>query len=161
MRNFVRLATLMAAAAAIAGCSYQTTHAPNRASPEQLAMEESVMFVRPDRYTILGTRSISDYVEITYERSHVNQAGQTVVELGLRNRGGQRWYDKKGPNVALSVKTTFYDAAVTADGPSGPPLYETNWQPVSVPRGDTAHYKAACPVSEGVHYQVLISELRR
>lgn len=142
------------------GCSYHTTHPARKVSAAELAREESVMFLRPDRYTLLGTRSVSDYIEITYERAGINDAGQYVVEIGLRNRGGQHWYDKSGPGVALSVKSSFYDQPVTGAGPAGPPVYETNWRPVPIPRGQTGHYEAVCPVQSGRYYQVLITELR-
>ena len=143
-----------------AGCSYHTSHPGQRVSADELAREESVMFLRPDRYTLLGTRSVSDYVEITYERVTINESGQSVVEVGLRNRGGQHWYDKSGPSVALSVKSSFYESPVSDTGPTGPPVYETNWRPVPIPRGQTANYKAVCPVRTGRYYQVLITELR-
>jgi len=142
----------------LTGC--QTIHQANRTNPELMKQEPRVGFVRPDHYTILlGTRSISDYIEITYERQNVNQANYPTVELGLRDRGGQHFWDVKGPAVVLSVKTSFYNNPISASGPSGPPVYETNWQPVRIVRGDTAHYKATSLVQKGIYYQVRISEL--
>ncbi len=140
-------------------CGCHTTYSANRASARELAREGSLMFVRPDRYTLLGTRSVRDYIEIVYEREGTNRTGFTVVEVGLRNKGGQHWYDVKGPDVVLSAKATFYEDPITPKGPQGPPVYETNWQPVPIPRGDTAHYKAVCPVESGIYYQVTFSEL--
>jgi hypothetical protein len=126
-----------------------------------LADEGSLVFVRPDIYTVFGARSIRDYVEITYEKMSVDDAGQPMLQLGLRNRGGQHFWDKSGPELALSVKTCFYRDPIKATGPSGPPVYETNWQVVHLNRGETEHYKVICPYADATYYQVTLSELIR
>lgn len=142
--------------AGLTGC--ETVSEPHRASQDSIKQEGSLVFVRPDYYSILGTRSIRDYVEVTYEKASRNEAGLLMVETGLRNRGGQHFWDLHGPNFSLSVKTTFYKDPVTQGGPSGPPVYESNWQTVTLVRGDTCHFKAVCPVKDAVHYQVTVSE---
>lgn len=139
------------------GC--QTTYNAGYTSGEELAKEGSIVFVRPDRYTILGTRSIRDYVEITYEKLSVNDAGYSMVQVGLRNKGGQHFWDLNGPEVHLSVKTVFYTEPIAGTGPTGPPVYETNWQAVQLNRGETEHFKVICPKSEGQYYQITISDL--
>ena len=141
----------------IFGMGCRTTYNANP-SPN-LSDEGSIVFVRPDYYTILGTRSIRDYIEITYEKISTNEAGYPVVQIGLRNRGGQHFWDLKGPEVLLSVKTVFYSDPIYARGPSGPPVYETNWQTVQLNRGETEHFKVVCPKKEGQYYQITISEL--
>ncbi len=139
------------------GC--QTTYDARRSQPQNLEAEGSIVFVRPDRYTILGTRSIRDYIEITYEESGHNEAGQPVVMLGLRNRGGQHFWDLKGPDVELSVQTAFYYNPIQPGGASsGPAAYRTNWQTVKLVRGQTSDYRVACPVIGANYYQVTISE---
>ena len=139
------------------GC--HTTYDARRSNPESLASEGSVVFVRPDRYTILGTRSIRDYIEITYEESDQNEAGQPVVTLGLRNRGGQHFWDLEGPDVQLSVQTAFYYNPIQPGGPSsGPAAYRTNWQTVKLVRGQTSDYRVVCPVIGANYYQVTLSE---
>lgn len=120
--------------------------------------ESSIVFVRPDKYSIIGTRSVRDYVEVLYEESELNNAGLLLVSTGLRNKGGQHWYDTKSPGFAISVKATFYDQPLTASGPQSAPLYETNWQTVPMPRGDTAHYSVTCPVPGASYYQLTLSE---
>ena len=141
------------------GC--QTVYDPHEAPAKQLAKEGSIVFVRPDRYTILGTRSIRDYVEITYEKMSANEAGLPMLQVGLRNRGGQHWWDVKGPEVVLSAKTCFYRDPVVGSGPTGPPVYETNWQAVHLNRGETAHFKVVCPYEGASFYQLTLSELIR
>ncbi len=134
---------------------YEAHHTPAK----DLASEDSLVFVRPDYYTILGTRSIRDYIEVTYEESKRNAADLMTVQVGFRNRGGQRFYDLKGPTVALSIKTSFYAEPLSAQGPRSAPLYETNWQPLVLVRGDTGHFQVTCPVPAGRHYQITVSEI--
>ena len=139
------------------GC--KTTYDAQRTSPGKLSSEGSVVFVRPDRYTILGTRSIRDYIEITYEKSVTNEAGYPEVMIGLRNRGGQHIWDLKGPDVQLSVQTAFFNTPIQPDGASsGPATYRTNWQTVKLVRGQTYDFKVSCPVKGANHYQITISE---
>lgn len=139
------------------GC--KTTYDAHRTPSKELGEEGSIVFVRPDRYTILGTRSIRDYIEITYENSLQNEAGFPQVQIGFRNRGGQRWYDFKGPDVQLSVQTAFYTTPIHPDGASsGPAAYRTNWQTVKLVRGQTLDYSVTCPVKDAPYYQMTISE---
>jgi hypothetical protein len=152
------LIPLIIACTALVSCRTEYNPRPTPGQQEKIASEGTVVFVRPDVYTILGTRSIRDYIEVTYEKSTRNQAGFLTAEVGLRNRGGQHFWDLHGPNFSVSVKTTFYRDPIDGKGPSGPPVYETNWQPVPISRGDTAHFKAVCPVPEGSYYQCTISE---
>lgn len=141
------------------GTGCQTNYNAGYTPAEDLAREGSIVFVRPDRYTILGTRSVRDYIEITYENASLNEAGLPMVQIGFRNRGGQHFWDTKGPEVVLSVKTVFYRDPIAQTGPTGPPVYETNWQAVHLNRGETDHFKVICPNKEGQFYQVTVSEL--
>ena len=143
-----------------AGC--HTTYPANRTSDDELREEVGVVFVRPDRYSILGTRSIRDYIEITYEQTDKNQAGYPMVQLGVRNRGGQNFWDLKGPEVQLSVQTAFYRDPIQPSGAaSGPAAYRSNWQTIKLVRGQTTDYEVTCPIKEAEHYQVTISEYLR
>lgn len=141
----------------VLGC--RTTYDANRTPAKELQREGSIVFVRPDHYTILGSRSIRGYIEITYEQISLNEAGYPVLTVGLRNRGGRYIWDMKGTDVQLSVQTAFYDRPIQPDGAaSGPAVYRTNWQTVKLVRGQTADYKVACPVKGADNYQVTISE---
>lgn len=143
-------------------CGCKTTYDAHRTPAKELSEEGSVVFVRPDRYTILGTRSIRDYVEITYENSTQNDAGFPEVTVGLRNRGGQHFWDIKGPDVQLSIQTAFYQNPIHPDGASsGPAAYRTNWQTVKLVRGQTLDYSVTCPVKGANYYQMTISEYLR
>jgi len=137
----------------IASC--QTVYNAHRVDMEQRSQEGTIVFTRPVRHTLLGTKSIRDYVEIPYERAGRNDAGLLQVEIGFRNRGGQRFYDTYGPNFLLSVKTDFFNRPLPS---SGAPVYETNWQTVTMLRGATAHYKVISPDKTASHYQVTVSE---
>jgi hypothetical protein len=139
------------------GC--MTTYDARRSQSGELQEEGSVVFVRPGRYSILGTRSIRDYIEITYEQLTKNEAGYPVLKVGLRNRGGRHFWDVKGPDVQLSVQTAFYNKPIQPDGAaSGPAAYETNWQTVKIVRGQTFEYAVTCPVKGADYYQMTISE---
>ena len=141
----------------VLGC--KTTYEANRTPANELQNEGSIVFVRPDRYSILGTRSIRDYIEITYEQISLNEAEYPELTVGLRNRGGQHFWDVKGPEVQLSVQTAFYERPIQPNGAaSGPVVYRTNWQTVKLVRGQTTDYKVTCPVKGANNYQVTISE---
>jgi hypothetical protein len=139
--------------------SCRTTYDADRTPAKELQREGSIVFVRPDHYTILGSRSIRHYIEITYEQISLNEAGYPVLTVGLRNRGGRYIWDTKGPDVQLSLQTAFYDRPIQPDGAaSGPAVYRTNWQTVKLVRGQTTDYKVACPVKGADNYQVTVSE---
>ena len=159
MKRF--LGTMLIACLAFAGC--KTVYNAHRAKPVKLGKEGTIVFVRPTKYSIFGNRSIRDYVEITYEQFGPNVADLPQVKVGLRNRGGQHFWDTVGPDYELSVKTGFFSEAVGAQGGGTmtAPVYETNWQTVKMLRGATAHYEASCPVETATHYRVTISELLR
>lgn len=159
MRTTTRFAGLFLCVLVCAGC--HTTYRAHEVPAKEMAREGGVMFVRPDRYTILGTRSIRDYIEITYERLAYNEAGLPIMQIGLRNRGGQHFWDLKGPEVVLSAKTCFYRDPIQPSGPTGPPVYETNWQTIHLNRGETEHFQVVCPYPDAGHYQLTLSELIR
>lgn len=142
--------------AILSGC--QSTYNASPAPAPVLAPEGTLVFVRPDRYSILGTRSIRDYVEIVYEESRRNEAGYLEVTVGFRNRGGQHFWDTKGPNYLIDVKTTFYTRPWSGPSETGAPVYETNWQTLTMIRGDTVHFKATAPVKSAAGYQITASE---
>jgi len=140
------------------GCN-RTVYNARRASPEELSNEGTIVFVRPDVHTDFGTRSIRDYIEVTYENISTNDAGYPVLKIGLRNRGGKHFWDKKGPDVQLSVQSAFYKRPFRLEGAvSRPAAYRTNWQVAKLLRGQSTDYKVTCPVKEATYYQVTISE---
>ncbi len=142
----------------LAGC--RSVHNVDRASPSKLGREGSVVFVRPTEYSLLGTKSLSDYVEVVYEQAQRNEAGLLEVRVGLRDKGGQHFWDVQGRDFPLSAKTTFYEQPVAGTESRAAPVYETNWQRLSLLRGATTDYKVVCPVKAGASYQVTLSELK-
>jgi hypothetical protein len=141
----------------LVGC--RSVHNVDRASPSKLSREGSIVFVRPTEYSVFGTKSLSDYVEVVYEQAERNEAGLLEVRLGLRDKGGQHLWDLQGKDFPLSVKATFYDQPVAGEGVRSAPVYETNWQRLSLLRGATTDYKVVCPLNAGAYYQVTLSEL--
>ena len=141
-----------------AGC--RSTYDVDRARQRELATEGTVVFVRPTEYTLLGTKSLSDYVEVTYEQARRNDAGLLEVRIGLRDKGGQHFWDVHGRVFPVSVKTAFYDSPVVGEPRRSAPVYETNWQRVSLLRGATSDYQVICPVKSGAYYQITLSELK-
>lgn len=142
----------------LAGC--RSVYNVDRADQRELATEGTVVFVRPTEYSLLGTKSLSDYVEVVYEQAERNDAGLLVVQIGLRGKGGQHLWDVRGRDFPISVKTAFYEAPVVGEGQRHPPVYETNWQRVSLLRGATSDHRVVCPVKSGAYYQVTLSELK-
>ncbi len=149
------VAVLAAAALTAGGC--KTVTDVDRTDKGEFAGQGRFVFVRPDRYTVLGTRSVRDYLEVTYEKLSTNAAGQPVVSFGLRNRGGQHWWDGRGPRVTIAAKAVFYSEPVAGGAIESPPVFESNWQRIPMTRGETIHYTFVSPVAaEG--YQVTLSD---
>lgn len=160
MRNawyeYLMIVTVLAAM--LAGCN--SVHNVDRAQTKTLSREGSVVFVRPTEYKLLGTKSLSDYIEVVYEQARRNQAGLLEVRVGLRDHGGQHFWDVQGRDFPISAKVTFYEDPVAGQPQRTPPVYETNWQRVMLVRGETTDYRVTCPVPEGAFYQVTLSELK-
>ncbi len=140
------------------GCN--SVHNVDRAQSKELSHEGTVVFVRPTEYKLLGTKSLSDYIEVVYDQGQRNPAGLLEVRVGLRDRGGQHLWDREGRDFPVSVKVTFYEEPVAGQDHRSPPVYETNWQRVMLVRGETTDYKVTCPLPKGAYYQVTLSELK-
>ena len=138
------------------GC--HTTYNAGGANPKELAKESTVVVVRPDRYTLLGTRSVRDYLEVTYDEMTRNAAGLPVVRVGVRNKGGEHWWDLRGPDFTIYAQAVFYAEPVTGVSARSAPLYRTNKQAVPMQRGETTDLSFACPVKAAKGYQVIFSE---
>lgn len=142
----------------LAGC--RSTYNVDRADSQELSGEGTVVFVRPTKYSLLGTKSLSDYVEVVYEQAERNNANLLELRVGLRDKGGQHFWDVHGQDFSISAKTAFYKEPVTGEGQRAPAVYETNWQRVTLIRGATTDYRVVCPVKAGAYYQVTLSELK-
>lgn len=141
------------------GSGCQTTYEAHRTKSDVLKGEGTIVFVRPDRYSIIGTRSIREYIEITYENNTLNESGYPEVEVGLRHRGGRQLWDLEAPDVQLSIQTAFYREPFDEHGAaSGPASYRTNWQVVKLVRGQTFDYRVTCPLKDAPYHQMTISE---
>lgn len=150
---FVRGALIGAVALAM-GC--RSTYPVTRRNS---GSRDSIVFVRPPEYSVFGTKSLRDYIEIENEGVSRNSANLLKVKVGIRNRGGQHLWDAKGRDISLSIKTVFYDVPVEGKGALPPPVYETNWRVLAISRGDVVQYDAICPVERASGYQVVISEV--
>lgn len=171
MKTFFTLTLFSFFLCLLTGCA--TTYNVSRANT---AGEGTVVFVRPDSYSILGTRSIRDHIEITYERLTILPNGFAQLEIGIRNRGGQHWWDTKGKGEQLSATPHFYANPIPQVMPSNglttdltgqgnvqgnlntPPVYTGPRTPVRIELGETTHLKFLCPVRDVQGYQVVLSE---
>lgn len=158
-----------------AGCT--TTYSVDRV---HTAGEDSLVFVRPDRYSLLGTRSLRDQIEITYETlTYDPDTGYAIVRVGVRNRGGQHFWNRRGRDINLSAQAAFYHQPVAlappplgasfpsdakgrqqAGGPgvSAPPIHQSARKTFALPRGQTYHLEFICPKTDAGGYQVVFSE---
>jgi hypothetical protein len=130
-----------------------------RVTPYDISREGTIVFTRPKDMSLIGTKSLRDYIEVTYENARRSDAGLLEVMIGLRNIGGLHWYDNQSPNFVLSIKTVFYDKPFNRPESTIPPIYESNWESIKMVRGTTTQYKAVCPVKSGAYYQIIISEI--
>ena len=134
------------------GCS--SVYDVQRIDAGKAHAEGSLVFVRPDRYTILGTKSMRDYIEIVYEEMKVDERGMAHVTVGVRNVGGRRWYDTKGPSVQIGAEIAFY----WTKGVNSSPSYRSNRRSVVIQRGETTHMVFDCPVAGVAAYQIVFSD---
>ncbi|MCQ2352968.1 MAG: hypothetical protein MJ033_05770 [Victivallaceae bacterium] len=156
MKKFFRIIVLWFVALVLCGCG--TTTNVDRVTEEDLNQESSIIFIRPKRFVLaFGSLSAVEYVEITYERSYRNDAGQLVVETGIRNRGPvswTNWFCRAPEILQLRVQTHFYEGARSRSNE----LYQTNGSTISIGRGETYVYKVVCPVANAVDYQIVLGD---
>jgi hypothetical protein len=155
-RNLGAAALAAGAILATSGCG--TVRNADTTAKGELAEESNIVVVRPDRYTLLGTRSVSDYLEVSYERFTKNAAGLPQAEVGVRSRGGEHWWDLKGPSFTIYAQAVFYGEPVAGVDARSKPLYKTNKRAVPLQRGATADLSFTCPVKGAKGYQVIFSE---
>lgn len=131
-----------------------------RADRAAMSQEGTVVFTRPAHFTPwFGNYSISQFLEITYERVSRNDAGQLVVEVGIRNRGPVSWtnWNTHAPKtLSIAATCNFYETAAGALG--GPVVYQTNRRMLVINRGETFAYKAVCPVDNAKGYQLVLGD---
>ena len=131
-----------------------------RADRAAMSQEGTVVFTRPAHFTPwFGNYSISQFLEITYERVSRNDAGQLVVEVGIRNRGPVSWtnWNTHAPKtLSIAATCNFYETAAGALG--GPVVYQTNRRTIVINRGETYSYKAVCPVENAQGYQLVLGD---
>ena len=131
-----------------------------RADQGESAKEGTIVFTRPARFTPwFGNYSISQFLEITYERASRNSAGQLVVEVGIRNRGPVSWtnWHRHAPELLdIAATCNFYGTQAGALG--GPVIYQTNRRTLAIRRGETFSYKAVCPVDGANGYQLVLGD---
>lgn len=151
------------AAAAIAGavfCGCTAVDPVARADQVDMAREGTIVFTRPARFTPwFGNYSISQFLEVTYERASRNAAGLLVVEVGIRNRGPVSWtnWHQHAPKILnIAATCNFYGTQSGALG--GPVIYQTNRRTLAINRGETYAYKAVCPVEGANGYQLILGD---
>jgi len=150
----------MAAIASAVFCGCTAVDPVDRVDPGKLAMEGTIVFTRPARFTPwFGNYSVSQFLEITYERASRNSAGQLVVEVGIRNRGPVSWtnWHRHAPELLnIAATCNFYGTQTGALG--GPVIYQTNRRTLAIRRGETFSYKAVCPVEGANGYQLVLGD---
>lgn len=156
MKSIATLFSAVIAALFLTGC--EATYSANRAPAGKLQSEGTIVFTRPAQFTpFFGSHSVSEFVEIVYERVSRNDAGFLTVEVGIRNRGPVSWtnWDVRAPErLTLKVRSNFYGEG----GLATPILYSTNREEIVVGRGETFAWKAVCPVPEASRYQVILGD---
>lgn len=129
-------------------------HSVSNANLGDTGGESGLVFVRPSSFSILGTKSLSDYTEITYEDVGETETGRMTVAVGVRNRGGQHWYDTRGPQITLGAKIVFY----SQPNRKGRPIYVSPRKTFALKRGDTTNLEFICPKPGAMSYQITLSD---
>lgn len=156
----IGIAALFVVTVAFFGAGCNAVGSVERVSPEELAGEGSVVFTRPADYTpFFGTYSQRDFITIVYEKFSVNDAGQAVVEVGIRYRGPASWTNwmRTAPDsMTIAARCNFYRDRSAQQ--SGPVLYSTNRRSLVIKRGETYPYRAVCPQKGAQGYQLVLGE---
>lgn len=144
------------AAAILCGCHSVCDVA--RANPEDLNKESTIVFTRSAKFTpFFGTHSMREFIEITYEKFYRNEAGQLVVEVGIRNRGPVSWtnWHRRAPKrLTLNTRCNFYSGNRVVS----PMVYSTNRQKIVIERGETYAYKVLCPSLNANSFQLVLGD---
>ena len=139
-------------------CGCQAVYNANRAPADKLQAESTIVFTRPAQFTpFFGSHSVSEFIEIVYERVSRNEAGFLVVEAGIRNRGPVSWtnWDVRAPSrLTIQTRCNFYREG----GLASPIIYSTNRQEIVINKGETFAYKAICPLPEASRYQLILGD---
>lgn len=137
-------------------CGCRPVHNANYVTPTRALEEGPVVFTRTAQYQpFFGSYSIREFVEITYCNAHRNEAGQLVMEVGIRNRGPASWTNwwKNAPEqISLKAQCKFFRGIRVAS----PIVYSTNRENIVIKRGETYAYKAVCPRGEAETAQLVL-----
>lgn len=156
--NGLALAAIAICYMAITGCTAVDPVA--RVDRNDLANEGTIVFTRPARFTPwFGNYSISQFIEIVYERASRNEAGLLVVEVGIRNRGPvswTNWHTRAPEYLNIAATCNFYESSAGVMG--GPMIYQTNRKVLTIGKGETYAYKAVCPVENAMGYQLVLGD---
>ncbi len=143
-------------ALAVLFCGCNAVQNADMVPVEDLQEESSVVFTRAAKYhPYFGTYSIREFVEITYCKAHYNDAGQMVVEVGIRNRGPaswKNWWHDAPAQISLKSKCNFF----RGDRVASPIVYSTNNRNIVIKRGETYAYRAVCPRGEAKSFQLVL-----
>lgn len=122
----------------------------------QSALEENVVFTRTSHFwPFFGSPSIGEYIEITNVTFSSNEAGQRVVEVGLRNCGPvswTNWWRHAPEEVTLRAQCDFYKGVRV----KSPILWSTNLKTIKIKRGRIYAYKAVCPEKDAMDFQLVL-----
>ncbi|MDR0931790.1 MAG: hypothetical protein LBM70_02060 [Victivallales bacterium] len=160
MKRIEKILLVIAAASLLGVIGCATTAEPNRTDANQLSKEGNVVFTRPPDFSIFGTTSISDYIEVLGDRFYANEAGQPVAEITLRNRGRVHWYNalsETPENIVLMAQANFYDKE-SSERHNARLLYSTNRRKILLKRGLTTRMEFVSPVVGARGFQVILSE---
>ena len=137
----------------LSGC--RAVYSANRADADR---EGTIVFTRPAKFhPFFGSHSLSDFVEITYEKVSRNHAGQLVVEAGIRNRGTvqfSNWYKRAPENITVRTQCNFFEG----NSSNTPIVYSTNQRDIVIPRGKTYPYRAVCPATKANSHQLILGD---
>lgn len=146
---------LLIAALMFWGC--RAVYAVNRADADN---DGTIVFSRPAKFhPFFGSRSLSEFIEVTYEKFSRNEIGQPVVEVGIRYRGPVKfsdWFSKAPNSVAIKVRTNFLEGVNV----SSPIIWSTEDREIVIPLGQTYAYRAVCPVVKVQGYRVILGDYR-
>ena len=144
------------AAAVLSGCT--SVDNVDRASYSSQQEEGTIVFTRAAHYSpLFGTYSLNEVIEVAYEKVSRNEAGQLVVDAGIRYRGFSLWTNwfKHSPSrLTLRTVCNFYQEG----GLSTPIIYSTNHQEIVINRGETFAFKVICPVKAAARYQIVLGD---
>ena len=121
---------------------------------ETSQIDGTYSYARPSSFSVVGTESVMDWVELVSATQSKDDKGAFVVDIALRNHGGTGFFSwfQRSHDMTVYARVDFYA------GKGGPLLHAMPRQAVPLPLGDTVHMRFVSPVDGATYAKLILLE---